>query len=168
MTTTPSLPPTDAQVNTMRREVFTAIAKRHRRSHKTRIALFSGAAVLVLGATTAGVVAVQIASVDALNTSFDCYTTTNLADPHGTSAYEGNDRQTIHELSMSERVNTAIETCVAGYNAEPTVGDAERVDVPNPTACVLPDKRLAVLPNKDDNAPEMFCRQIGLVAPTGT
>lgn len=168
MTTTQSLPPTDAQVDTMRREVLTAIAKRHRRSHKTRIALFSGAAALVLGATTAGVVAVQIASVDALNTSFDCYTTTNLADPHGTSAFEDNDRQTTRELSMSERVATAIETCVAGYNAVPTAGKDERVEVPNPTACMLPDKRLAVLPNKEGKAPQAFCRQIGLAAPAGT
>ncbi len=168
MISTRPLPPTDAQINAMRREVRSAIAERSRRRRRTRIALFSGAAAIVLGATTAGVVAVQIASVDARNVSFDCYTTTNLADPHGTSMYVDDDRQKVSELPMSERVNKAIATCVAGYEAVPTVGDAEYVSVPNPTACVLPNKRLAVLPNKDGTAPEPFCMEVGLTAPKGS
>ena len=168
MTTTRELPPTDAQVDTMRREVLTTIALRSKRRHKTRLALVSGAAAIILGATTAGVVAVQIASVDALNTSFDCYTTTTLSDPHGTSTYEDDGRQKIHELLMSERVAKAIETCIAGYQAIPTEGEPEQVYVPNPTACVLPDQRLAVLPNEENKSPGTFCRELGLFAPEGT
>lgn len=83
------LPPSDLDIANMRERLFEAVpvARRARRRRRRRRMLAVGLSVGVLlaGATTAGAVVQNLASVDARNTSFDCYTTTDLNAPHGTS-----------------------------------------------------------------------------------
>jgi hypothetical protein len=61
----------------------------------------------------------------------------------------------------------ALQTCEAGYSAVPTSQDpaAGPYNVPNPTACVLGDDRIAILPNKGALSDAAFCPSVGL-APT--
>lgn len=162
---TPVLAPTDAQVALMRRTILTTIDVRRHRRRVRRTVVGAGIALLLAGGTTAAAIYVNSASVDQRNTSFDCYTTTDLSAPHGTSTFVDDGRQKASLLSMEQRARQAVETCVAGYTAVPTDGKSDAVDVPNPTACVLRDGRLAVLPNKRDQSAEVFCTDLGLTAP---
>lgn len=160
------LPPTDAQIAGMRQEILTVVPLRQRR-RRIRIVLVGVAGIAIAGSLTAGAIAYRT-SIEALNSSFDCYTTSNLSDPHGTSGYadgSGVNTKTVDELD--KRVSFALETCEAGYAAVPTVPSPNSGPfiVPNPTACLLDDGRIAVLPNKNDAGAAAFCRSVGLSAP---
>jgi hypothetical protein len=159
------IPPTEIQIATMRQAVLTAIPQRGRRRRR-RLMLASAAAVLVAGSTTAGAIAYQT-SIEALNTSFDCYTTANINGPHGTSQYPGNAQDTTALNSLPDRVQFALQTCEAGYVAIPTEKSPGTgpFTVPNPTACLLDNGRIAVLPNKNAASNETFCKSAGLQAP---
>ncbi len=159
------IPPTESQIATMRQAVLTAVPQRQRR--RRRRLLLAGATAFVLAAsTTAGAIAYHT-SVEALNTSFDCYTTANINDPHGTSQYPSDGREATTLNSLADRVQFALQTCEAGYVATPTESapGAGPFSVPNPTACVLDDGRIAVLPNKDAESDEAFCSSLGLQLP---
>ena len=160
--TVETLPPTESQIADMRRAILTAVPKR-RRTRRIRFIVGGAIAIAIVGSTTAGAV-IYRASVEALNSSFDCYTTANINDAHGTSKYPPGVADKARVDSLAERVAFALATCEAGYNAVPTSGDpaAGPYDVPNPTACVLSDGRIAVLPNKDGLSDTAFCPSIGL------
>jgi hypothetical protein len=167
------LPPTDADVTRMRERLFKALpaATQQRKRRKVSFAVALSAGVLVLGATTAGAIAQSLASVDAQNTSFDCYTTTDVSGPHGTTAFvdTGRDKTTLN--SLADRVKLAVATCEAGYRAVPTGPGEDGTTaprtgpVPNPTACLLGDGRIAVLPNREALTTRAFCGSLGLHTP---
>jgi hypothetical protein len=158
------LPPTDEQIARMRREVLTTIAVRRTRRRR-RFWWVAGATALVLAASTAGVAAL-FASVDDRNVTFDCYTSTDLTSNHSTSTSVETDRDKNTELSMADRVATALAVCEASYTAVRTGEDAPAGPyVPNPTACVLSDRRIAVLPNAAGKDDASFCVALGLTAP---
>ncbi len=158
--------PTDGQIATMRREIAATIETRKHRRRVTWALAGAGSALVIAGATTAAAIYVNAAPTDALNTSFDCYTTTDLSAPHATTVWVDDGHQTTRLIPMAERVQQAIDSCVTGWTAIPT--GSVKVDipnVPNPTACELRDGRLAVLPNADGADVGTFCAALGLVAP---
>ena len=159
------LPLTDNEVARSRERLFAATLRARRRHTMLTVGLSVGA--LVVGATTAGAVVQSLASIDDRNTSFDCYTSTDVNAAHGTSVYADDGRDTATLNSMAERVRFAIQTCEAGYTAIPTDPNLRTapIDVPNPTACLLGDGRLAVFPNKDDLGVTAFCDSLALTDP---
>lgn len=175
-----ALPPTDADVARMRERLMEALPVarvRRRRRRRIRFTVGISVAILVAGATTAGAVIQQLASVQARNSSFDCYTTTDVDGPHGTTMFQdaaGSPGAKGAGLeSVTDRVRLAVATCEAGYTAVPTQPDAGQKlipaspHVPDPTACLLGDGRVAVFPNAAAASPAKFCETLGLVAPPG-
>jgi len=158
-----TLPPTPSQIADMRQAILTALPRRQRKTRRMRLIVGGVIAVAILGSTTAGAL-VYRANIEALNGSFDCYTTANINDPHGTSRYPEGAVSKDQVGSLRDRVAFALQTCEAGYNAIPTSHDpaAGPYDVPNPTACVLNDSRIAILPNKAGLSDPAFCSSIGL------
>jgi hypothetical protein len=160
------LPPTDEQLSRMRRNILTVASLEPRRRRTRSIFLIAAIVGGMTAATTAGAIVIQQASVDSQNTSFDCYTSDDLSSVHGTTAYVNDGRDTTQLHSVRARVTEALQTCEAGYNAVPT-GASTGIgqDVPNPTACVLGDGRIAVLPNTKSLTATTFCSDLGLTAP---
>lgn len=158
-----TLPPTESQIADMRRAILTAVPQRQHKMRRMRLIVGAAIAIAIVGSTTAGAL-IYRASIAALNSSFDCYTTANIGDPHGTSQYPAAVANADHLDSLPARVAFALQTCEAGYRAVPTSGDpsAGPYDVPNPTACVLDDGRIAVLPNRAGSSDASFCSSIGL------
>ncbi|QDZ15892.1 hypothetical protein [Humibacter ginsenosidimutans] len=167
------LPPSDADVARMRERLMAAVPLQRRRRRRVSLTIGLSIAVLVAGATTAGTVAVQLASAQARNSSFDCYTSTDLDAPHGTTMFQnaaGSPGDSTADLAdIDARVKLAVATCEAGYRAVPTKSDGSTtpaaVHVPDPTACLLADGRIAVLPNKNSLGAPRFCDALGLAAP---
>jgi hypothetical protein len=161
--TTNTLPPTESQIASMRQAILTAVPQREHKVRRMRLILGGAIAVAIVGSVTAGAL-VYRANVEALNGSFDCYTTANINDPHGTSRYPDGVVSTDRVDSLTDRVAFALQTCEAGYRAVPTSHDpaAGPYDVPNPTACVLNDSRIAVLANKGGLSNAAFCSSVGL------
>lgn len=158
-----TLPPTEGQIADMRQAILTSVPQRQQKARRTRFVVGGAIAIAIVGSTTAGAL-VYRASVEALNSSFDCYTTANISDPHGTSQYPAGVASKDQVDSLAVRVAFALQTCKAGYSAAPTGQDptAGPYNVPNPTACVLDDSRIAVLPNKGGLSDAAFCSSIGL------
>lgn len=163
-----TLPPNEFEMSRMRTRLFEALPHTRMRRRR-RVILVAGlsAAVLVGGATTAGALFVGLASAHARNTSFECYTSDDLNAPHATTMFADGYQDDGSLSSISDRVRLAIATCTAGYSAVETDlslrGDP--IVVPNPTACLLEDGRLAVLPNQGALPPGEFCRSLALAAP---
>lgn len=158
-----TLPPAESQIADMRRAILIAVPQRQRKTRRMRLIIGGAIAVAIVGCTTAGAL-IYRASIEALNSSFDCYTTADIGDPHGTSQYPAGVANADHVDSLRARVAFALQTCEAGYRAVPTSHDpsAGPYDVPNPTACVRDDGRIAVLPNRAGSSDASFCASIGL------
>jgi hypothetical protein len=160
------LPPTEDQLSRMRRNILTEATLEPRRRRTRSVLLVAAIVGGMAVATTAGAIVVRAATVDAQNTSFDCYTSDDLNSAHGTTAYVNDGRETTQLLTVRDRVAKALQTCEAGYQAVETgASTATGPDVPNPTACVLSDARIAVLPNAKSLAESVFCSNLGLAAP---
>lgn len=152
------LPPSDRQINSMRTIVLDRIARRRRRKRTATVVSLVSATVLVAAGATAGAV-VAFGSIDAQNTSFECYTTTSLDGTHVMALMGDSDRQKERLLSTEQRVAKAIEVCTVIYPSLTTD------PVPHPTACLLKDNRLGVFPNRDNQDVRGFCLALGLRPP---
>lgn len=141
--------PSPAQIALMGQRIDAGARRIDRRRRiQTRIAL--GAAVLGLAsAVTGAAVAVAAAGAAEQARVFDCHLT---ADPAGDAGRIWFDDQGIDPGS---RVDLAVALCADRYEL---LGES----VPFPTACELPDLRLAVFPNVDRLEEEAFCASLGL------
>lgn len=147
--TTHELGPSAAQIALMGQRIDAGTRRIDRvRRVRTRIAV--GAAVLGLAAAITGA-AVAIAAAGAPEQArvFDCHLT---ADPAGEAGRIWFDDQ---GLDAGSRVELAVTLCADRYAL---LGET----VPQPTACELPDLRLAVFPNVERLDEEAFCASLGL------
>lgn len=147
--TAADLGPSPAQITLMEQRIGARTRHLDRiRRIRTRVAV--GVAVLGLAAAVTGA-AVAIAAAGAPEQArvFDCHLT---ADPAGDAGRIGFDDQGIDPGS---RVDLAVALCADRYAL---LGET----VPNPTACELPDLRLAVFPNVEQLSEEDFCASLGL------
>jgi len=164
MNDTTELPPTDQQIARMRSVILSEIAST-RKPHR-RLAIAGALAIGTALVAGAAAIAITQATPREMNYSVDCYTTTNLADAHGTTMLI--DGAATELMPLEERIASALETCHLSWNAvptEPLPGWAPTVVI-NPTVCQLRDGRLGVFPNEDDLSADTLCRRIGVMPPT--
>jgi hypothetical protein len=149
----PNLGPSPAQITIMGHNITARItARRTQRRRNARLALAGGA--LLVGVTlTAAVYAVASAPRDAQAGTFSCYSADDLGSDFSAVAFGD------HAVTDAARVAAALEACEISYGLDGVIAA-------QPTACELPDLRLAVFPNVetvDDVA--AFCTALGLGTP---
>ncbi len=151
---TGDLGPSRAQIARMRGNITALIleSRRRRRRH----------ARLALGATAAAVAAVLTAGIvervfpdEIVAGAYVCYT----ADSTGSAAHGMPYPLDLEPPSTTQgQVDAALLLCGLAYARE-------GVDAPDPTACRLPDLRLAVFPNVARLEHHAFCTSVGLLHP---
>lgn len=141
--------PSAAQIALMGQRIDAGTRRIDRRRRiQTRLAL-AAAALGLAAAVTGAAIAVAAAGPTEQARVFDCHLT---ADVDGVVGRIGFDDQGVDPGS---RVELALALCADRFEV---LGES----VPNPTACELPDLRLAVFPNVDRLDEEDFCASLGL------
>lgn len=133
-------------------------ARRRTLTHRLGIA---AAAVVLGGAVTAATLQVAPAPRSAINNSADCYDVDNVSANHGMAVW-GPSIDDVPLVPLTDRVRTALELCQDVLNR---AQGSSAVDLPQLTACQLPDNRLAVFPNREKKTDADLCALVGLHVP---
>jgi hypothetical protein len=162
-----SLLPDDTRFEELKGRLLDTIAvDDRRRTRRHRLAAIGIAGALV-ASTTAGAIAVALASQGQRNYLVDCYQTADLGSRHGTSVWLPGDLDEKTPTPVAERIALAEDQCAASWRSgafEPDGGaSGDEYPVPHLETCQLPDGRLAVFPS--ELAVEELCSRLGLALP---
>ena len=146
----PNLGPSPAQITIMGHNIAARISTRRRQRRRTARLALAGGALLVGVTLTAAVYAVASAPREVQAGTFNCYSADAL-DSEFSAVWFGD-----HAVTAAARIAAAVEACEISYGMDGVLA-------PQPTACELPDLRLAVFPNVEriDDV-EAFCTALGL------
>ena len=159
--------PTDERFEQIKTNLFETIAvDDRRRTRKHRIIAIGVAGAIVAG-TTAGAIAVALASQGQINNVTDCYAAADLNSRHGTSVMVTADLDEKTPNPLDARIRLAEDMCAATWRTGvfSPEGSSSTADYPVPhlETCQLPDGRLAVFPS--DQALSELCSRLGLTIP---